>query len=156
MRIKPSLIIPQTITVVNKLKGKDNATSKDIYYKKVLKDCVWNIKSVMNQNGTNISFGKGVSVQIPKDQEYTFMPYNIWKLVENLEDCFTLSLGDYIFLGEIVEEVTSQNISALIQQYKSNVIQIKDFSDYTLPDAGYSFRGGFLFKYASIYVVEGE
>lgn len=157
MRVKPQLMIPQTITIVNRHKSRDNGTGRDKFYKKVLKDCVWDFKRLSHRSGNTVTYTDGFAIQIPRDQEYTYMPYEIWKNEENLKDCFTISLDDYIFLGELSEdEITPNNISQLVQAHKGNVCQIKSFNDLTLSDGSFSSKGGFLMKYASIYYVEGE
>ena len=156
MRVNPQLMIPQTITLVNRHKAKDNGTGKDVFYKKVLVDCVWNATHNARNNGNSVTYTSGISVQIPTAQVYTYFDYSIWKNVENLEDCFTFSLDDYVFLGELAEDVTPNNIHQLIQAHKGKVFQIKRFDDLSLSDGSFSSKGGFLMKYASIYYVEGE
>ena len=79
---------------------------------------------------------------------------------EKYETRFSLakrgSLDDYVFLGELTEDVTPNNIHQLVQAHKGKVFQIKTFDDLTLSDGSFSTKAGFLMKYASIYYVEGE
>lgn len=153
MRIKAKEMLPQTVTIVNRLKGEDNDTGRDIFYKKTLKNCVWMGKQIGSRNGNEIAYTEGYQVHIPKSQKFTYFEYNIWKNKENLDDCFTLSLDDYVILGEVTEEITTDNITKIIKKYKPNALQIRQFQDLTMP--GIKTNGNFLLNYASMYYVEG-
>ena len=153
MRIKAKEMLPQTVTIVNRLKGEDNDTGRDIFYKKILKNCVWMGKQIGSRNGNEIAYTEGYQVHIPADQEYTYFEYNIWKNKENLDDCFTLSLDDYVILGDVPEEITSANVTKIIKKYKPNAFQIRQFQDLTMP--GIKTNGNLLLNYASMYYVEG-
>lgn len=153
MRIKAKEMLPQTVTIVNRLKGEDNDTGRDMFYKKILKDCVWNDKQIASRNGNTITYSEGYQVHIPQDQKFTYFEYKTWKNKENLEDCFTFSLDDYVILGEVVEEITPDNITDIVDKYKPNAFQIRQFQDLSMP--GINTKGSFLMKYASIFYVEG-
>lgn len=153
MRINAKEMLSQKVTIVNRLKGVDNDSGKDIFYKKTLKDCVWMGKQIGSRNGNEIVYTEGYQVHIPKSQEYTYFDYEVWKNKENLEDCFTFSLDDYVILGEVVEEITSDNITKIIKKYKPNSLQIRQFQDLTMP--GIKTNGNFLLNYANMYYVEG-
>ena len=146
-------MLPQTVTIVNRLKGEDNDTGRDMFYKKILKDCVWNDKQIASRNGNTITYTEGYQVHIPTDQEYTYFEYKQWCNKDNVEDCFTMSLDDYVILGEVTEEITSNNITEIIEKYKPNAFQIRQFQDLTL--SGINTNKNFLMKYASMYYVEG-
>lgn len=153
MRIKAKDILPKKVTIVNRLLGVDNDSGKDIFYKKTLKDCMWDDKQISSRNGNNITFTDGYRVQIPQNQEFTYFPYSVWKNNENLEDCFTLSVDDVIILGEVKEEITPSNITEIIDKYKPNAFRIRQFHDLTFN--GINTKGIFLNQYASILSIEG-
>ena len=153
MRVKVKEMLPKKVTIVNRLLGVDNGSGKDIFYKKILKDCMWDDKQISSRNGNSITFIDGYKVQIPQDQEFTYFEYNIWKNKENLEDCFTLSNDDVMILGEVKEEITPNNITEIIDKYKPNAFRIRQFHDLTFK--GINTSGDFLNKYASILSVEG-
>ena len=46
MRVVPRKIIPQTVTILNKLKRADSATDADVWYKTILHDCASSVNSV--------------------------------------------------------------------------------------------------------------
>lgn len=152
MRIEPKQALPQTVTILNKLKKADANTSTDVWYKKTLKDCVWSVVANSSQTGTQTNLGYKVTVQIPEEQETPFKPYAEWKEAGMQDGAFTVSLDDYIVLGEVLENITSQNIVTIIKKYEPNACKIRLFEDCT-------FKGlqlnGFLQQYASIYYVEG-
>ena len=152
MRIDAQQALPQTVTILNKLKKADTNTSTDVWYKKTLKNCVWSVVANSSQTGTQTNLGYKVTVQIPESQETPFKPYTEWKEAGMQDVAFTVSLDDYIILGEVPENITSQNIVTIMKKYEPNACKIRLFEDCT-------FKGlqlnGFLQQYASIYYVEG-
>ena len=77
----------------------------------------------------------------------------MWKNKENVDDCFTFSVDDYVILGEVSEEINSKNITEIIEMYKPNAFQVRMYEDLTL--AGINVDKKFLTKFASMYSVEG-
>jgi hypothetical protein len=152
MRIEPEQALPQTVTILNKLKKSDANTSTDVWYKKTLKNCVWSVVANSSQTGTQTNLGYKVTVQIPKAQEIPFKPYTEWKEAGMQDTAYTVSLDDYIVLGEVTESITSQNIVTIMKKYEPNACKVRLFEDCT-------FNGlqldGFLQQYANIYYVEG-
>ena len=61
MRVIPRKIIPQTVTILNKLKRADSATDSDVWYKTILHDCAWSVNSVSSQSGTATLLGAAMS-----------------------------------------------------------------------------------------------
>lgn len=153
MRINAKEMLPQTVTIVNRLKGVDNDSGRDIFHKKTLKDCVWMDKQIGSRNGNEMVYTNGYQVHIPKNQESTYFEYNMWKNQENINDCFTFSIDDYVILGDVSEEITPNNITEIIEKYKPNALQIRQFQDLSIPNI--STNGNFLMKYASMFYVEG-
>ena len=153
MRINPKKMLSNKITIVNRLKGVDNDSGREMFFKKVLDNCAWNSKEIATRNGNTITYSNGYEVHIPQAQEYTYFEYNIWKNKENLDDCFTFSLDDYVILGEVEEEITPNNITEVIDKYKPNAFQIRVYEDLTL--GGINVNKKFLNNFASMYSAEG-
>lgn len=153
MRYDARKALPQTVTVVNRVNKSDvTGATKDTFVKHVLRNCVWIAKTEAQQSGTNTNVGYTVEVQIPTTQDVKFKPYDVFKGATN--KFFTLRLNDYVFLGELAETPTPDNIAALVNAKKPNAIAIKAFSDLSIPDSDYS-GDGFLQMFASMYCVEG-
>lgn len=152
MRIIPEQIIPQTITIINKLAKGDSATGQDVWYKHTLKNCSWNVVENASQNGTTSNVGEIIQVQIPNKQDVKYLPYKEWKQAGMPQEHFTISMNDYIILGEVKEDITANNIVSVVNSYEPNTCKIRLFNDLT-------FKGiteySFLDQYASIYYVEG-
>lgn len=153
MRINTKEMLSQKVTIVNRLKGVDNDSGKDIFYKKTLNDCVWMGKQIGSRNGNEMIYTEGYQVHIPRNQECTYFEYKDWIAKENLDDCFTLSVDDYVILGEVTEEITPNNVTKIIQKYKPNAFQIRLHDDLNLK--GIHANGNFVLNYASMYYVEG-
>lgn len=154
MHIRPEKLIPQTVTIINRLKKADSSTGVDVWYKHTLTNCFWSVESNAQQSGTNTYVGASVSVQIPFKQEVSYLPYNEW-LKGNMDTCFTVSPDDYIIRGEVEEEITAANIVKTLAKYEPNMCKIKLFEDLTFGGDGVDHRHGLLEQYANIYYVEG-
>lgn len=152
MRIDPEKALPQTITVLNKLKKADSNTSTDVWYKHTLKNCVWSVVSTSSQTGTQTNLGYKVEVQIPESQDIPYKPYQEWCKNGNADTSWTISLDDYIVLGEVSEAITSQNVTVTMKKYEPNACKVRLFEDCTFDGLQ---LGGFLEQYASLYYVEG-
>ena len=109
--------------------------------------------TVTGYDGNTITYSNGYEVHIPQAQEYTYFEYSIWKNSENLDDCFTFSVDDYVILGEVEEEITPNNITEVIDKYKPNAFQIRVYEDLTL--GGINVNKKFLNNFASMYSAEG-
>jgi hypothetical protein len=153
MRINPKKMLSNKITIVNRLKGVDNDSGRDMFFKKVLDNCAWNSKEIATRSGNTVTYSNGYEVHIPQAQEYTYFDYSIWKNSENLDDCFTFSVDDYVILGEVEEEITPNNITEVIEKYKPNAFQIRVYEDLTL--GGINVNKKFLNNFASMYSAEG-
>ena len=66
---------------------------------------------------------------------------------------WTVSLNDYIVLGEVTEDITPKNITQVMAKYEPNACKVRVFEDLTFDDG--VVGQGFLEQYASIYYVEG-
>lgn len=117
-----------TITVLNKLASRDTTTGKvDIWYATKLENCAFTSEVVRDVTGNVTSVGNTFICRIPKNDKYR--KYSEWK--SNPDEHFTLNVGDYIFLGELEEIVTAQNIQQVYQSHKDTAFQIKAFRDNT-------------------------
>lgn len=110
-----------TITIVNKLSAKDSITKRDTYKKTVLHKCFYKQITSRSVTGTTVNLGSSAVCRIPKN--VNFRPYHEWK--EDISQGFTLSVGDYIFLGELKEDATADNIISLYNEYKPNAMVVK-------------------------------
>lgn len=114
----------QTITVCNKLNGKDSSTGKDTWKKTVVHNCFFKQKVSSSVSGTQVSIGASYIVRIPQNDDYK--PYNEWK---SSQIGFTLSVGDYIFKEEISEAITADNIISVFNSHKPDAMFVKAVSD---------------------------
>lgn len=151
MRLNLKQEIPQTVTILNKLNKKDSATGLDVWYKKTLYNCSWQVSAVETQTGTQTNVGAKIKVQIPEAQKIKYLPYNEWKQ-GNMDECFTISADDYVILGEVSEEITPNTLLNVVSKYEPNACKIRLFEDLTLK--GF-IASSFLEQYASMYYVEG-
>lgn len=118
-----------TITVCNKLSAKDNPDKVDKWYTTVLTDCFFKITLGQSANGTDVKKTRQAVCRIPKNAAYK--PYDDW--VSNPDSGFTLSTGDYIFLGRLKTTITAENIVMLYNQHKNTAMVstcVKDNSDF--------------------------
>lgn len=153
MRANLGDIYNETITVVNRLDARDSATRQDTYYATVIHHCMWTEKiSRMVQSDGTVKVGVTHQVQIPESENYK--PYRAWRLTEERQDAFTLTEGDYVFRGELTEEVTASNIRALVNNYEPDVFQIQSFMD-TTKGKGFEHSTDGILRFAEMYYVEG-
>lgn len=154
MRINPKAL-GETVTIINKLKKVDSITNMDVWYKTVLHNCIWNIRTESTQNGSTTNLGSIITIQIPKAQEQGYLPYKEWKGATSPDESWTVSQNDYIVLGKVTEDITNSNITSIMSTYEPNACKIQVFEDLTLPEGSYRSGDNFLEQYANIYYVEG-
>ena len=116
-------IYNQKVTILNKLKKVDSHSNLDVWQKTVIEDAVWYSKVERTVTSNTVSIGSYITCLIPFHDEY--LPYTEWKVAGNQEGHFTMSSGDYIILGEVVEEITPSNIVATMTKYEPNVCTVK-------------------------------
>lgn len=127
------------ITLLNKLKRKDSATNRDVWYKTILNDCEYAITSVSNVSGTTVSMGQQFTVLIPFTGKY--IPYNAWKDLADKSGVYTLSSSDTIILGEVDEEITDGNIVTIKNQYEPFTCDIRSIQQVDRKlSANFEFR----------------
>lgn len=118
-----------TVTVLNKLSGKDSVTKQDVWYATVIENCDFSVSVERSVNGNVVSVGGVFKCLIPKQANY--LPYNKWKA--NTDGNLTFSVGDYIIKGTLAEDEipTPNTIQEIIRTHKPNAFQIKSFADRT-------------------------
>lgn len=112
-----------TITLLNKLKRKDSTTNLDVWYKTIIKNCVYKQDRISNVNGSVVSMGQTFTILIPFTGKY--LPYREWKKLEDKTGYYTLSEQDVIILDEVTEDVTAQNITQIKNDYEPNTCDIR-------------------------------
>ena len=112
-----------TITLLNKLKRKDSTTNIDVWYKTVIKDCIYKKDKISTVNGNIVSMGQQFTILIPFTGKY--LPYRDWKQLEDKTGYYTLSEQDVIILDIVTEDITAQNISQIKNDYEPNTCEIR-------------------------------
>lgn len=153
MRVNLSKLLQQKVTIINRLKSKDNESKRDKFYKKILDNCIWDNSKSANQSGKAIYYSNGYSVQIPTEQKYKYKDYREW--IKDIENSFTLSLDDYVVLGEVTEDIAPDNLKDIINRYSPNVFKISLTNTYT-QDGISTNSNNFALKYTNYYEVKGD
>ena len=112
-----------TITLLNKLKRKDSTTNIDVWYKTVIKDCIYKKDKISNVNGNIVSMGQQFTILIPFTGKY--LPYRDWKQLEDKTGYYTLSEQDVIIHDIVTEDITAQNITQIKNDYEPNTCEIR-------------------------------
>lgn len=130
-----------TITLLNKLKRKDSVTGLDIWYKTIIKECVYKKERVSDVSGNIVSMGQQFTILIPFTKKY--LPYNEWKNLEDKKGYYTLSNQDVIILDEVQEEVDVKNIIDIKNSYEPNTCEIRSIEQVESKfSSKYEFRVG--------------
>lgn len=125
-----------TITILNRLKKKDSITGLDVWYKTVLKGIKYKQDKVTTVVGTDVSMGEGYTILIPFSDKY--VPYHKWKDSTSKDTTYTMSQGDYIYLGiELEEDVTPSNVVKLKSQYEPNVCEVRSIEEVPISSTQY-------------------
>ena len=116
------------ITILNKLKHQDSSTGLDVWYKTIMKNIKYTNTKVTSVVGTDVSMGQQFIILIPFTGKY--LPYSEWKNSNHKDKTFTVSQGDYIFLGsELEEEITPNNILKTKTKYEPNVCEVRSIEE---------------------------
>ena len=130
-----------TITLLNKLKRKDSVTGLDIWYKTIIKDCIYKKERVSDVSGNIVSMGQQFTILIPFTGKY--IPYKDWKNIEDKKGYYTLSNQDIIILDEVQEEVDVKNIIEIKNSYEPNTCEIRSIEQVEQKfSSKYEFRVG--------------
>lgn len=114
-----------TITVLNKLDGKDSPDHIDRWKKAVLHNCAWS-EDQTQASSVEIGVGASYLVRVPASKDYR--PYREW--AADMEG-FTFSPGDYIIKGEVSQEVTAETVLAVVDNCRPAAFQVTLFRDNT-------------------------
>lgn len=113
-----------SVTILNKLSRYDSDDTLDKWFKFSIDNLEYSRKSVTYTMGSTISMGEKFIILFPFSDK--FLPYKEWKKLEDKTGYYTISLGDYIVVGEDVpQEVNSANIIQIKQLYEPNVCEVK-------------------------------
>lgn len=122
-----------TITVYNKYENK--VTNVIQWYRKVLPNCFWKYVGEKLSVGTTIIETNNTVCRIPENPDY--VPKYLWEQLSayEMEQKFTLGVGDIVVLGEVDEEIDEykqgKRSSDFMAKYKNlqGCIQIKTLSN---------------------------
>lgn len=130
-----------TITLLNRLRKKDSVTNLDVWYKTYIQNCVYKKEKVTDVSGTNVSMGEQFTILIPFSDKYK--PYREWKKLEDKSKFYTLSPQDVIILDIVEDDVTSQNIIQIKNNYEPDTCEVRSIEqvDQKL-SVTYEFRIG--------------
>ena len=96
----------QTITVYNRIKGTDTEEGKDIWKRKVIKNCFYKLVQTKIDDGKTAKMAGTYVVRIPESPNY--LPYREFVETKGVGDGFTLNPGDIVVKGECLEEITGK------------------------------------------------
>lgn len=111
------------ITIANRLNRVDSITGLDAWYKSFLSNVDYSKEKISNINGTQVSVGESFNILIPFTGRY--VPYLKWKDMEDKDNYYTLSQGDFIFLLKIDDEILPDNIMQIRNKYRSYVCEVR-------------------------------
>ena len=111
------------ITIANRLNRVDSITGLDVWYQSFLSNVDYSKEKISNINGTQVSVGESFNILIPFTDRY--VPYLIWKDMEDKDNYYTLSQGDFIFLLQIDDEILPDNIMKIRNKYRSYVCEVR-------------------------------
>lgn len=153
MRADLGQIYDDTITLINKLDAKDSALKQDSYYTTVIPHCMWTVTSTraVQSDGT-VNIGSVHKVQIPEDERY--IPYREWCMDDERAEKFTISEGDYVVKGEVVEEITAKTLRDIVRKYEPDAFQVQLFRNATKGE-GFTHSTDGALRFAEVYYVEG-
>lgn len=112
-----------TITLLNRLRKKDSVTNLDVWYKTYIQNCIYKKEKVTDVSGTNVSMGEQFTILIPFSDKYK--PYREWKKLEDKSKFYTLSPQDVIILDIVEDDVTSQNIIQIKNDYEPDTCEVR-------------------------------
>ena len=78
---------------------------------------------MLHSGGNGVYIGTYITVLIPFNDDY--LNYREWKKLDDKSGKFTMSSGDYIVLGDVEEEITAQNVVAVIKEYEGFSCMVK-------------------------------
>lgn len=118
-----------TVTVLNKLDGRDSPDHLDRWKKTVLRHCTWKEKRTQGASSrlstaSEVNEDTGYLVRVPPSEDYR--PYREW--AADMRG-FTFSPGDYVIMGEVTQEITAETVLAVVQYYRPAAFEVTLFQD---------------------------
>lgn len=130
----PDIVLPtwtHTVTIFNRLAGRDSPDQLDHWKPTVLYGCFWSGKQTRGTSSrlsTAMEINEGASYLLRVPQSEKYRAYRDWKV--DMAG-FTFSTGDYVILGELTEEDTLENIQQLVERFRPNAFEVQLFRDNT-------------------------
>ena len=112
------------ITLLNRVSGKDTLDHLDAWYKSKLTNVEWTTETVSTINRTDIEIGEKYIVLLPFDKRY--VEYNDYISADKTSH-YTVSVDDYVVLGDLEEEITSDNVVDVVSKSKCRVVRVKSY-----------------------------
>lgn len=66
--------------------------------------------------------GASYLLRVPQSEDYR--PYRDWK--DDMSG-FTFSPGDYVIRGEVMEEITPDNVQAVVERHRPDAFEVQKF-----------------------------
>lgn len=153
MRINLGKVYNEVITIINKIDAKDSEEKMDSFVKHQLEGCMWSIRTQREvQTDGTVTVGTSHIVQIPEDAEY--LPYKEWVKLEDKNNNFTISAGDYVIKGIVEEDITASNIRSVVKKYEPDAFQVQMFRDATKGE-GFEHSTAGIMRFVEPYIIEG-
>lgn len=130
-------MLATTITIVNKLPRKYAKTNRDEWYKFRLYNIPYKIKENTGFSGTTLIKDQSWTILLPFDDKY--VTPRSWFKRDNHTGIYTLNQGDYIFLNNLTDEVTSDNLQTLRQENLQEVCEVRSIFEVA-PHSGITYR----------------
>jgi hypothetical protein len=120
-------IYNQKVTILNKLRREDNDKHTDLWFKHTIDNVVWYTDSARSAGAHDVFIGSYITILIPFNESYR--NYADWKTLTNKDDYFTVSVGDYIIMGDVEEDVNANNIVKVTQKYGEDVCLVRHHNE---------------------------
>lgn len=114
-----------TVTVLNRLDGRDSPDCLDHWKKTVLEGCAWT-ETQTRREGAEAAEETAYLVRVPASPDYR--PYALWRADR---EGFTFSPGDYMVKGTVPEEVTAATVQAVAQAHRPAAFLVQLVRDNT-------------------------
>lgn len=123
----------EKITVLNKIKGLDIGQKEDIWVKSVIDCAYWVSSSEMTRlksmwrsdfSSNDDSNIRASSMKVLISDISKYLQYADFLGYLGEGDFYTMSLGDYVVKGLVLDEINSKNIRQVIQKYAPDVFRV--------------------------------
>lgn len=123
----------EKVTVLNKIKGLDIGEKEDIWVKSIIDCAYWVASAQMTSlqsrwssqfRSADDSNSDVITTQVLISDISKYLPYADFLGYIGEGDFYTMSLGDYIVKGLVLDEINSKNIRQIIQKYTPDVFRV--------------------------------